>query len=239
MIWWQLGDPAKTSPLPCCPTLPNNFLTHSRQWGASLKWHLPAPTKALFPAFCGLMRLLVGTNLPALLYNLLYRESCYMYINCPLFQLPHPSPYPQEFCLNAATGLFHVLETVMEVLFFYEKRGGFRGCRFVSSLALLVLRQGKPLQVLRGRVYLAGWWGVLCVAICYMLQSEGTKEEEIYSVQMDGKNIIRNWLYILSCCFFNVEARWDMLVSEITGDSHASASENLPQYHVVWFCKRN
>lgn len=53
---------------------------------------LPSPTKTLFLAIPGLLRpSYVGTNLPALLYDLLYRESCYMSAHCFHCFAPLPS----------------------------------------------------------------------------------------------------------------------------------------------------
>jgi len=100
---------------------------------------------------------------------------------------------------------------------FSREGSGLRWCRFDSSTALLVF--SKPLLVLRGLVYLTCWWGVMCVAphiTCSRAKAQRRKESVLCKWVV--KNMIRDWLYILSCCCFSVKAHWETLVSEITAE---------------------
>lgn len=137
------------------------------------------------------------------------QECCYMSAQCY-----HPHSRRLGSC--AVSGLFHVLENITRLFSFHisRERSGFRWCRFDSSTALSVLSTSKPLLVLKD------WWSCCwCCAIDVAVHINA-KEQGHKGVRkwFCAEGWLKAWFEpgLMSCCFFNGKAPWDMLVSAIT-----------------------
>lgn len=137
---------------------------------------------------------LVGTNLPTILYNLLYRESCYPSAHC--FARPRPPPLPigvlaECSCWALSLSCVRDRHGGSFLLKFPEREVDSDGVD-VPHLQLLQYSDRashyshyqSPHEGTGVSYLLMGCR--VCSHTRYMLKSKGTKEERICSVQTDG-----------------------------------------------------